>query len=141
MTTEQIVLDSGEIAGTWTTFTNQGYNAVWTKDKTGTAGRLHHISIAVDSRDDIIRAADLALAHGIHIETGPHTHTIQQSVFLYLGEPAGNRIALHSPAARLVFAPDRQPGDWAEAERAKGQAWGRQTISAFRTRGAPRVER
>ena len=33
MITEQIVLDSGEIAGTWTTFTNKGYDAVWTKDR------------------------------------------------------------------------------------------------------------
>src|SRR3712207_8454768 len=33
MTTEQIVLDSGEIAGTWTTFTNQGYNAVWRSEE------------------------------------------------------------------------------------------------------------
>src|SRR3712207_9211524 len=87
MVTEQIVLDDG-VAGSWTTFTNKGYDAVWTRDNTGTAGRLHHLSFAVDSRDDIIRAADLALEHGIHIETGPHKHTIQQSFFLYVWEPA-----------------------------------------------------
>ena len=89
-------------------------------------GRLHHLSFAVDSRDDVLRAADLALEHGIHIETGPHKHTIQQSFFLYIWDPAGNRIELDNPGARLVFAPDWQPIDWSAAERAKGQAWGLQ---------------
>jgi len=139
MVTEQIVLDDG-VAGSWTTFTNKGYDAVWTRDNTGTAGRLHHLSFAVDSRDDIIRAADLALEHGIHIETGPHKHTIQQSFFLYVWEPAGNRIELDNPAARLVFAPDWQPVNWSAEERAKGQAWGLQTIATFHTHGTPPVE-
>ena len=34
-------------------------------------GRLHHIAFAVDSREGILRAADLALDHGVFIETGP----------------------------------------------------------------------
>ena len=38
LVTEQIVLDDGTIAGSWTTFTNKGYDAVWTRDRTGTAG-------------------------------------------------------------------------------------------------------
>ena len=128
------------VAGSWTTFTNKGYDAVWTRDNTGTSGRLHHLSFAVDSRDDIIRAADLALEHGIHIETGPHKHTIQQSFFLYVWEPAGNRIELDNAGARLVFAPDWQPVDWSAEERAKGQAWGLQTISTFHTHGTPPVQ-
>jgi len=140
MITEQIVLDDATIAGTWTTFTNKGYDVVWTKDKTGTSGRLHHISFAVDSRDDVLRAADLALEHGVHIETGPHKHTIQQSFFLYVWDPAGNRIELDNPGARLVFAPDWQPVDWSEAERAKGQAWGLKTIDTFHTHGTPPVQ-
>jgi catechol 2,3-dioxygenase len=139
MVTEQIVLDDG-LAGSWLTFTNKGYDAVWTRDNTGTSGRLHHLSFAVDSRDDVLRAADLALEHGIHIETGPHKHTIQQSFFLYVWDPAGNRIELDNPGARLVLAPDWQPIDWSAAERAKGQAWGLQTISSFHTHGTPPVE-
>src|ERR1700754_3667630 len=46
MVTEQIVLDDGTIAGSWTTFTNKSYDAVYTRDWTGTAGRLHHIAFA-----------------------------------------------------------------------------------------------
>src|SRR5688572_32021049 len=41
MITEQIVLDDGTIAGTWTTLTNKGYDVVWSKDNTGSSGRLH----------------------------------------------------------------------------------------------------
>jgi len=139
LVTEQIVLDDGTIAGTWTTFTNKGYDAVWTRDQTQTPGRLHHIAFAVDTRDGILRAADLALEQGVHIETGPHKHAIQQTFFLYVYEPGGNRIELCNAGARLVLAPDWQPVDWTEAERAKGQAWGLKTIESFHTHGTPPV--
>ena len=94
MVTEQIVLDDGATAGSWTTFTNKGYDAVYTRDWTGMAGRLHHIAFATDTRADIIRAADIALDHDVFIETGPHKHAVQQTFFLYVYEPGGNRIEL-----------------------------------------------
>jgi catechol 2,3-dioxygenase len=140
LVTEQIVLDDGTVSGTWTTFTNKGYDAVWTRDRTGTPGRLHHVAFAVDTRDGILRAADLALEQGVHIETGPHKHAIQQTFFLYVYEPGGNRIELCNAGARLVLAPDWQPVDWTEAERKKGQAWGLKTIDTFHTHGTPPVE-
>jgi catechol 2,3-dioxygenase len=139
MVTEQIVLDDGSVAGSWTTFTNKGYDAVYTRDRTGTPGRLHHVAFAVDTRADILRAADIALDQGVFIETGPHKHAIQQTFFLYVYEPAGNRIELCNAGARLVLAPDWAPVDWTEAERAKGQAWGLQTIASFHTHGTPPV--
>ncbi len=140
LVTEQIVLDSGAIAGSWTTFTNKGYDAVYTRDSTGTKGRLHHIAFAVDTRADILRAADIALEQGVFIETGPHKHAIQQTFFLYVYEPGGNRIELCNAGARLVLDPDWQPINWTEAERAKGQAWGLQTIASFHTHGTPPVD-
>ncbi|GIF76370.1 VOC family protein [Asanoa siamensis] len=139
MVTEQIVLDGGAVAGSWTTFTNKGYDAVYTRDGTGTAGRLHHLAFAADTREDILRAADIALEQGVFIETGPHKHAIQQTFFLYVYEPGGNRIELCNAGARLVLAPDWQPVDWTEAERAKGQAWGLKTIPSFHTHGTPPV--
>jgi catechol 2,3-dioxygenase len=140
MVTEQIVLDDGSVAGSWTTFTNKGYDAVYTRDRTGTPGRLHHIAFATDSREDILRAADIALEQGVFIETGPHKHAIQQTFFLYVYEPGGNRIELCNAGARLVLAPDWRTVDWTEAERAKGQAWGLKTIESFHTHGTPPVE-
>lgn len=140
MVTEQIVLDDGTVSGSWTTFTNKGYDAVYTRDRTRTPGRLHHLALAVDTRADILRAADIAIDQGVFIETGPHKHAIQQTFFLYVYGPAGNRIELGNAGARLMLAPDWLPVDWTEAERAKGQAWGLQTIESFHTHGTPPVE-
>jgi catechol 2,3-dioxygenase len=139
LVTEQIVMNDGSVSGSWTTFTNKGYDAVYTVDRTGSMGRLHHIAFATDTRADILRAADIALEQGVFIETGPHKHAIQQTFFLYVYEPGGNRIELCSAGARLVLAPDWQPVNWTETERAKGQAWGLKTIESFHTHGTPPV--
>ncbi|GAB3425248.1 catechol 2,3-dioxygenase [Flindersiella endophytica] len=135
--TEQIQLDSGVISGQWTHFAQKSYDLVYTNDLTGSSGRLHHIAFATDTREDILRAADIAIDNGVFIETGPHKHAIQQTFFLYVYEPGGNRIELCNPTARLIFAPDWEPITWTEAERAKGQAWGLQTIESFHTHGTP----
>jgi catechol 2,3-dioxygenase len=137
--TEQIMLDGGTISAQWLHFTNKGYDLVYTRDWTGTAGRLHHVAFAPDTREDILRAADICLDRGVFIETGPHKHAIQQTFFLYVYEPGGNRIELCNPVARLVLAPDWRTITWTEAERAKGQAWGLKTIESFHTHGTPPV--
>jgi catechol 2,3-dioxygenase len=137
--TEQIMLDDGTISAQWLHFTNKGYDLVYTRDWTGSTGRLHHVAFAPDTRDDILRAADICLDHGVFIETGPHKHAIQQTFFLYVYEPGGNRIELANPVARLVLAPDWRTITWTEAERAKGQAWGLKTIESFHTHGTPPV--
>jgi catechol 2,3-dioxygenase len=137
--TEQIQLDDGTISAQWLHFAQKSYDLVYTNDWTGTHGRLHHIAFATDSREDILKAADLCLDRGVFIETGPHKHAIQQTFFLYVYEPGGNRIELCNPAARLVFAPDWAPITWTQAERAKGQAWGLKTIESFHTHGTPPV--
>ena len=137
--TEQIMLDDGTISAQWLHFTNKGYDLVYTRDWTGTTGRLHHVAFAPDTREDILRAADICLDRGVFIETGPHKHAIQQTFFLYVYEPGGNRIELCNPVARLVLAPDWRTITWTEAERAKGQAWGLKTIESFHTHGTPPV--
>jgi catechol 2,3-dioxygenase len=137
--TEQIVLDNGTLAAQWLHFTNKSYDLVYTRDWTGSRGRLHHIAFATDTREDILRAADIFLDRGVYIETGPHKHAIQQTFFLYVYEPGGNRIELCNPVARLLLAPDWRTITWTEAERAKGQAWGLKTIESFHTHGTPPV--
>jgi catechol 2,3-dioxygenase len=135
--TEQIVQDDGTPSAIWYHVTDKGYDLVYTSDWTGSAGRLHHVALACDQREDILRAADVCLEAGIHIETGPHKHAIQQTFFLYVWEPGGNRIELCNAGARLVLAPDWRPISWSLAERAKGQAWGLQTIETFHSRYRP----
>ncbi|AWS44062.1 VOC family protein [Streptosporangium sp. 'caverna'] len=137
--TEQIMLDDGTISAQWVHFAQKSYDLVWTNDWTSSSGRLHHIAFATDTREDILRAADIAVDRGVFIETGPHKHAIQQTFFLYLYEPGGNRIELCNPMSRLIFAPDWETVTWSEAERAKGQAWGLKTISSFHTHGTPPV--
>lgn len=138
--TEQIRLDSGKISAQWFHFTNKSYDLVYSGDWTGHHGRLHHITFATDTREDILKAADIFLENGIHIESGPHKHAIQQTFFLYVYEPGGNRIEFANAGARILLAPDWKVIEWSEAERAKGQAWGMKTISTFHTHGTPPVD-
>ncbi len=137
--TEQIVADDGVPSAVWYHVSDKSYDLVYTSDWTGTAGRLHHVAFATDQREDILRAADVCLEAGVHIETGPHKHAIQQTFFLYVWEPGGNRVELCNAGARLLLAPDWRPVSWSAAERAKGQAWGLKTIDTFHTHGTPPV--
>ena len=137
--TEEIVLDTGEVAATWFTVNNKSYDVAYTRDATGTRGRFHHVTYAVDQREHILQAADIFLENGVFIETGPNKHAIQQTFFLYVYEPAGNRVEIANSGARLILAPDWQTVRWSEAERRKGQAWGLKTIESFHSHGTPPV--
>lgn len=137
--TEQIVLDTGAVGGCWFTTNNKSYDVAYTRDSTGTRGRFHHVTYAVDQREHILQAADIFLENNVFIETGPHKHAIQQTFFLYVWEPAGNRIEVANAGARLILAPDWQPVTWTEQERKRGQAWGLKTIESFHTHGTPPV--
>jgi catechol 2,3-dioxygenase len=137
--TEQIVLDSGAEAAMWMTCTNKSYDFAYTRDHTGTKGRFHHVTYACNSREEVLLGADIALENGVYIETGPHKLAIQQTFFLYLYEPGGNRVEVANAGARLILAPDWKPIRWTEAERKKGQAWGLKTIESFHTYGTPPV--
>jgi len=136
--TEQIVLDDGTEAGVWLASNQKSYDVTYTRDATGTPGRLHHIAFFVDQREDVLRSADIFLENGVVMESGPHKHAIQQTFFLYTWEPGGNRIEVCA-GGFLVFAPDHEPVVWTQAERAKGQAWGMQTVASFHIRGTPPV--
>ena len=137
--TELIRLDSGKIGAQWFHFGNKSYDVVYSSDHTGSTGRLHHIAFAPDTREDILKGADIFLENGIHIESGPHKHAIQQTFFLYVWEPGGNRIEFANAGARLMLAPDWKTIEWTEEERKKGQAWGMKTIDTFHTHGTPRL--
>ncbi|WP_413719058.1 VOC family protein [Silicimonas sp. MF1-12-2] len=138
--TEMIRLDNGRIGGCWFTVNNKTYDLACTEEHGRGNGRLHHVTYATDQREDILRAADIFLENGVHIETGPHKHAIQGTFFLYVWEPAGNRVELANAGARLIMAPDWEPVVWTETERKKGQAWGLKTIESFHTHGTPPVK-
>ena len=138
--TEVITFDDGTDKGLWFTFNNKSYELAIVEDHTGVPGRFHHVTYAVNSREEVLLAADICLENGVFIETGPHKHAIQQTFFLYVYEPGGNRFEIANPTTRLIMAPDWKTIVWSEEERKKGQAWGLQTIKSFHTYGMPPVE-
>jgi len=137
--TEQIILDDGTEAGAWLSATNKSYDVAITHDHAGVSGRLHHFTFMMDSREDVLRAADILRDADVVIETGPHKHNVGQTFFLYCFEPGGNRFEIGA-GGYLIFDPDWKPIIWTQAERAKGQAWGLQTVSTFHALGTPPLQ-
>lgn len=136
---EQIVLDNGTHAGSWLYSGQKAYDLVYTLDAKNARGRLHHIAFSVDTREEVMRAADILIEHDLDIEGGPAKHAIQQTIFLYTFEPGGNRIEVCT-GGYFIYDPDYEPITWTQTERAKGQAWRTPTISSFHTYGTPEVE-
>lgn len=126
--------------GVWVSVNSKSYDLAITEDHSGLSGRFHHICYAVNSREEVLIAADIALENGVFIETGPHKHAVQQTFFLYMYEPGGNRIEIANPTARLILDPDYETIVWNKEERMKGQAWGLKTVESFHTRGTPTPE-
>lgn len=136
--TEQIIFDDGSEVGAWLAATNKSYDVAVTQDRSGASGRLHHFTYMMDSREDVLRAADILVDAGVTIETGPHKHSIGQTFFLYCYEPGGNRFEIGA-GGYLILDPEWRPVVWTQAERARGQAWGLQTVPSFHTHGTPPV--
>jgi catechol 2,3 dioxygenase len=136
---ERIELDDGSEAGAWLSLSIAAHELIYVADALGMRGRLHHLAFWVDTREEVLRAADLFLEHGVPIEAAPSKHAVAQGFFLYGFEPGGNRIEVTS-GGYFVYAPDHAPTVWTEAERAKGQAWGVQTVESFHTYGTPSAE-
>ena len=137
--TESIVddLENRHPRAVWFMVNSKSYDLAVTLDYLGLRGRFHHVTYAVNSREEVLIAADIFLENGIKIETGPHKHTIQQTFFLYVYEPGGNRVEIANTTARLILDPDYQTVYWTLEERQKGQAWGLPTIPSFHTQGTP----
>ncbi len=136
---EQVVLDDGTEAGAWLSATIAAHELIYVADALGARGRLHHLAFWVDTREEVLRAADIFVEHDVHIEAAPSKHTIAQGFFLYGIEPGGNRIEV-THGGYLVYDPDAEPVVWSQAERARGQAWGVQTVESFHSYGTPPAE-
>jgi catechol 2,3-dioxygenase len=136
---ERIELGDGTEAGAWLSLTIAAHELIYVADAHGLTGRLHHVSFWVDTREEVLRAADLFLDNGVHIEAAPSKHAIAQGFFLYGFEPGGNRIEV-TTGGYFVYDPDPEATVWSEAERARGQAWGVKTVESFHTYGTPSDE-
>lgn len=125
--------------GAWLSVTPLSHDIAYTRDFTGNHGRLHHIAYWLDTREDVLRAADILSEHDLFIEAGPARHNISQAFYLYLYEPGGNRVEVYS-GGYLAFAPDWEPIIWRKAERGRGVYWGGALPQSFKTYGTPVIE-
>ena len=135
---EQIVLEDGSETGAWMSLTIAAHELIYVADHAHASGRLHHLAFFVDTREELLRAADLFLDAEVPIEAAPSKHAVAQGMFLYVYEPGGNRVEV-TTGTHFIFDPEYQPVVWSGAERARGQAWGVKTIDTFHTYGTPDV--
>jgi catechol 2,3-dioxygenase len=77
----------------------------------GMKGRANHVAFWVDSREDVLRTADLYVEAGLSIEYGPGKHGVGENLFLYVREPGGMRVELFS-GGYMLYAPDIFPFEW-----------------------------
>ena len=129
---EQIVMNYGTETGMWMTLPERSHDVSCILDDTGAKGRFH-LTYTVDSREEVLRAADVFLENGVFIESGPHKHAIQQTFFLWVYEPGGNRVEVDTSGARLILAPNWKPIRWTEVDLIEGQAWGLKTVETYGT--------
>lgn len=137
---EQVLYQNGtrEI-GSWMSPNAIHHQLAYVADVKGGHGRLHHFSLWVDNRDDVLRAADILSENGVFIEAGPAKHNNSQGFYLYSYEPGGNRVEIYS-GSFLVMAPDWQPVTWNEHERGTGVYWGGALPESFIRYATPDIE-
>nr|WP_314840908.1 VOC family protein [uncultured Microbacterium sp.] len=75
------------------------------------AGRINHYAFWVDTREELLIAADTLMENGIPIEYGPNIHGIGEQTFLYYREPSSLRIELNTGGYRN-YVPDWEPNTW-----------------------------
>ena len=127
-----IELDDGTESGAWLSLGDrQRHELIYVADAHGRPfGRLHHVAFWVDTREEVLRAADLFLDAGVFIEAGAvQAHPIHSVLPLRLraGRQPDRGHVRRIPRVRS----DPEPTVCTEAERARGQAWGVKTVESF----------
>ena len=136
---ETVLFEKGTFElGSWLSPNAVHHQLAYVVDIKGASGRLHHISMWVDQREDVLRAADVLTENGIFIEAGPSKHNNSQAFYLYSYEPGGNRVEIYS-GSYLVLAPDWEPVTWNEDERGTGVYWGGALPESFIQYATPDV--
>ena len=136
---EQVVFENGrrEI-GAWMSANAVHHELAYVVDRRQASGRLHHYSLFVDDKCDVLRAADILREHEVFIETGPSKHNNSQAFYIYSYEPGGNRVEIYS-SGFFVLAPDFEPVVWDEHSRGTGVYWGAALPDSFLEYATPDV--
>jgi catechol 2,3-dioxygenase len=133
---ERNVRDDGTETGAWMSLTIAAHELIYTVDPSPVSARLHHAAFWVDTREEVMRAADIFLDAGVEIEAAPSKHAAAQGFFLYGLEPGGNRVEV-TTGGYQVYDPEFETVVRPEAELLKGMAWGVQLPESFRSYGTP----
>ncbi len=134
---EQVIFDNGATEiGSWMSSNAVHHELAYVIDVKGLSGRLHHFSLWVDDKADVLRAADIMMENGIKIEAGPSKHNNSQAFYLYSYEPGGNRIEIYT-SGFFVFAPDFETVIWDEKTRGTGVYWGAPLPESFLNYATP----
>ena len=80
-------------------------------DGSTNAGRVNHYAFWVDTREELLIAADVLGENGYPIEYGPSIHGIGEQNFLYYREPSSLRIELNTGGYRN-YVPDWEANTW-----------------------------
>ncbi|WP_033291020.1 VOC family protein [Amycolatopsis jejuensis] len=136
--TYEIVGSESQEVAAWMSSSIQGHELIYTQERTTANGRLHHFAYVVDSREEVLRAAEIFADARVRIEAGPSRHTAIQGFYLYTREPGGNRIEV-AHGGYLVFAPDSEPYVWNAEEWKAKPGWGAPLPPEFHLYGTPDV--
>jgi catechol 2,3-dioxygenase len=137
---EQVVYENGtKEIGSWMSSNQVHHELAYVLDVSGRSGRLHHFSLWVDEKDEVLRAADILPENGVFIETGPAKHNNSQAFYLYSYEPGGNRVEIYT-SGFFVFAPDFEPVVWDETARGTGVYWGGALPESFLNYATPAAD-
>jgi catechol 2,3-dioxygenase len=97
--------DSDLVVFATLTTNEKGHDLGLIADRSSLPGRLHHLAFWVDSREDVLHAADVLLNAGTAIEFGPGRHGMGEQEYLYFREPGGLRLEVNSGGYR-DYQPD-----------------------------------
>lgn len=111
--------------GAWLSVTNLSHDIAIIGEPNGNRGLINHLCYAVESREEVLLAADHIIESGYELVMGgPTRHALAEGFFFYVDEPGGNRFELYA-GAHLIFAPDWGPFKWKLSEN-PNDAWGRE---------------
>jgi catechol 2,3-dioxygenase len=114
--TEYTVLDDADLAVfAMTTNNEKSHDLGLLLDNSDVRGRIHHLAYWVDTRDELLRAADILLGAGVAIEFGPGRHGMGEQDYLYVREPGGLRVEINTGGYRL-YVPDWETKKWRPAQ-------------------------
>ena len=87
---EHVVMEDGKTdLAIWLSCSTKAHDIAFVRHPE--RGKLHHISLKLDSWEKVLRAADIMSMNRISIDIGPTRHGITRGTTIYAFDPSGNR--------------------------------------------------